>query len=75
MDSHVQSVAFSLDPLIDGPIIHVDYDSRLEGNVNGPSLIAVPSWVDHPLGRYHLYFAHHEGRSIPELFCLLFSIR
>ena len=64
MDSRVQSVAFSLDPLTDGPIIHVDHDSRLEGNVNGPSLIVVPSWVDHPLGRYYLYFAHHEGRSI-----------
>jgi hypothetical protein len=50
--------------LIDGPILHVDDDPRLEGNVNGPSLIAVPSWVPHPLGRYYLYFAHHEGRSI-----------
>src|SRR6266567_5174952 len=45
-------------------IIHVDSDARLEGNVNGPSLIVVPSWVNNPLGRYHLYFAHHEGRSI-----------
>ncbi len=64
MASHIQSVAFSLVPLTDGPIIHVDSDARLEGNVNGPSLIVVPSWVNNPLGRYHLYFAHHEGRSI-----------
>lgn len=43
-------------------------DSRdlpeLGGNINGPSLIAVPPWVENPLGKYYLYFAHHEGRSI-----------
>ena len=54
-----------LDPLIHRPIIHVsDNPELLEGNVNGPSLIKVPAWVSRPLGRYYLYFAHHEGRSI-----------
>ncbi len=33
-------------------------------NINGPSLIKVPSWVDQPLGKYYLYFAHHEGKYI-----------
>jgi hypothetical protein len=33
-------------------------------NINGPSLIRVPPWVDGALGRYYLYFAHHEGRYI-----------
>jgi hypothetical protein len=33
-------------------------------NVNGPSLIRVPAWVGRPLGRYYLYFAHHDGRYI-----------
>ncbi len=33
-------------------------------NVNGPSLIRVPEWVQRPLGRYYLYFAHHQGRYI-----------
>lgn len=33
-------------------------------NINGPSLIRVPDWVEQPLGRYYLYFAHHKGRSI-----------
>ena len=64
MRNRVQSLTLNLDPLIDRPIIHVDDDPRLEGNVNGPSLIGVLSWVDNPLGRYHLYFAHHEGLSI-----------
>ncbi len=30
-------------------------------NINGPSLIRVPDWVENPLGRYYLYFAHHNG--------------
>lgn len=32
-----------------------------EENINGPSLVRVPGWVRQPLGRYYLYFAHHEG--------------
>jgi len=34
------------------------------GNINGPSLIRVPAWIEKPLGRYYLYFAHHEGKYI-----------
>lgn len=30
-------------------------------NINGPSLIRVPDWLPHPLGRYYLYFANHRG--------------
>jgi len=30
----------------------------------GPSLIRVPSWLERPLGRYYLYFAHHHGDAI-----------
>jgi hypothetical protein len=33
-------------------------------NINGPSLIRVPSWVKNPLGKYYLYFAHHAGNHI-----------
>jgi hypothetical protein len=33
-------------------------------NINGPSLIRVPDWVRNPLGRYYLYFAHHNGKYI-----------
>ncbi|MBN2507754.1 MAG: hypothetical protein JXQ71_13780 [Verrucomicrobia bacterium] len=33
-------------------------------NINGPSLIRVPPWVSKPLGRYYLYFAHHNGQYI-----------
>ena len=34
------------------------------GNINGPSLVKVPAWVKKPLGKYYLYFAHHEGKYI-----------
>jgi len=30
-------------------------------NINGPSVIRVPDWVDNPFGKYYLYFAHHKG--------------
>jgi hypothetical protein len=29
-----------------------------------PSLIKVPEWIDNPLGKYYLYFAHHQGNHI-----------
>jgi len=38
---------------------HTGYES-----INGPCLMKVPSWIPQPLGRYYLYFAHHEGRGI-----------
>ncbi len=46
------------------PLITVDSSPTLAGNVNGPSIIRVPDWVDHPLGRYYLYFANHKGKFI-----------
>jgi len=33
-------------------------------NINGPSLIRVPDWVEKPFGKYYLYFAHHNGKYI-----------
>ena len=38
--------------------------ASLGDNANGPTVIRVPSWVEHPLGRYYMYFAHHKGRFI-----------
>jgi hypothetical protein len=50
--------------LVDRPIIRADPDGRLGDNVNGPSLIRVPDWIPGALGRYYLYFAHHQGEFI-----------
>ena len=33
-------------------------------SIAGPSLIRVPEWIEQPLGRYYLYFAHHKGGHI-----------
>lgn len=49
------------------PIIRSGMDglSAEDGaNINGPSLIKVPSWVPDRLGTYYLYFAHHRGKYI-----------
>jgi hypothetical protein len=43
------------------PLITVTSSPTLGGNVNGPTVIRVPSWVEHPLGRYYMYFANHMG--------------
>ena len=50
--------------LNDGPIITQHMDSRMGYNVQGPSLIKVPDWVENPLGEYYLYFADHRGTYI-----------
>ncbi|MBK52650.1 MAG: hypothetical protein CMQ45_09720 [Gammaproteobacteria bacterium] len=39
-------------------------DELMGGNVQGPSLIKVPDWVENPLGNYYLYFADHRGTYI-----------
>jgi hypothetical protein len=33
-------------------------------NINGPSLIRVPLWIQGALGKYYLYFSHHAGTYI-----------
>ena len=50
--------------LINEPIIHSELDPSIGVNIQGPSLIRVPNWVDDPLARYYLYFADHKGRFI-----------
>ena len=46
------------------PIITLDLSPTLEGNINGPSLIQAPLWLENPLAKYYLYFAHHKGSYI-----------
>lgn len=47
------------------PIVRPEMLPGRDGsNINGPSLIRVPDWVDSALGRYYLYFAHHAGTYI-----------
>ena len=50
--------------LSDGPIIGPELHPSIGLNIQGPSLIRVPEWVQAPLGRYYLYFADHKGSYI-----------
>lgn len=50
--------------LADGPIITPELDARMGGNIQGPSLIKVPDWIENPLGEYYIYFADHRGEYI-----------
>lgn len=55
---------FSSNPLITPSLFEAAGVADEGANINGPSLLRVPDWVEQPLGRYYLYFAHHGGRSI-----------
>lgn len=46
------------------PLITFNSSGSLRHNINGPSVIRVPSWIKDPLGKYYMYFAHHEGKYI-----------
>jgi hypothetical protein len=59
-----KGVAMKVKRFPENPIIRPNMDARMGDNVNGPSLIRVPAWIEQPLGRYYLYFAHHDGRYI-----------
>ena len=41
------------------PLVTLKSSSTLGGNVNVPTVIRVPDWVQKPLGRYYMYFANH----------------
>lgn len=50
--------------LVDGPIISRATHPSIGVNIQGPSLIRVPDWVEDRLGTYYLYFADHKGSYI-----------
>ena len=59
-----ERVDVTVERFAENPLITSADDDRIGTNINGPSLIRVPAWVDDPLGRYYLYFAHHQGTFI-----------
>lgn len=54
--------------LNDGPILRPDMmpkdDGEWSGDLNFPSVVRVPDWVEKPLGKYYLYFSAHHGSYI-----------
>lgn len=60
-----QREGFALKRSPANPIIRPDMLPGRDGeNINGPSLIRAPAWLEQPLGKYYLYFAHHGGKYI-----------
>lgn len=55
----VRAVRFATNPIIKPGMPNLPGE-----DINGPSLIRVPSWVNEPLGKYYLYFADHHGQYI-----------
>lgn len=51
----------SITRLADGPIIASGMHPSIGENIQGPTAVRVPDWVENPLGRYYLYFADHKG--------------
>ena len=48
----------------ENPLITPESGRSVGENINGPSVIRVPKWIEDPLGRYYMYFASHSGDSI-----------
>ena len=57
-------VKVRVERLLDAPIISAATHSSIGENIQGPSLIRIPDWIDSPLGAYYLYFADHKGAYI-----------
>jgi hypothetical protein len=47
-----------------GPIISPNIHTSIGKNIQGPSLIKAPNWINPRLGNYYLYFADHKGQYI-----------
>jgi len=50
--------------LLDRPINTPDLHPSIGCNIQGPSVIRVPDWIEQRLGDYYLYFADHKARYI-----------
>jgi hypothetical protein len=46
------------------PVIIPSMFTEENDNINGPTVIKVPKWVQNPLGKYYLYFSNHTGTNI-----------
>lgn len=64
MTVDIEGVAVRAERLLDHPIIDASTDPGIGANIQGPSLIRAPDWLESPLGRYYLYFADHKGSYI-----------
>lgn len=47
--------------LLDRPVIAPGIHPSIGDNIQGPTVIKVPAWLENPLGNYYMYFADHKG--------------
>ena len=64
LDTQTSTSRVRVERLLDAPIITPSLHPSIGENIQGPSLIRVPTWVENPLGTFYLYFADHKGRYI-----------
>jgi hypothetical protein len=62
--SYGEGPGVRVERLVDGPIISANLHPSIGLNIQGPSMIRVPDWIENRLGDYYLYFADHKGRYI-----------
>ncbi|MCH2459719.1 MAG: hypothetical protein MK239_01590 [Gemmatimonadetes bacterium] len=65
LNSHIGAqtgeLGIRVERLLSEPIIAPGIHPSIGENIQGPSLIRVPDWIEDPLGAYYLYFADHKG--------------
>ena len=59
-----KALEYNAERFLENPIITPSMMGCPDENINGPSLIKAPDWLKNKLGKYYLYFAHHEGQYI-----------
>jgi hypothetical protein len=64
LDDHEPVITVKATRSKNNPLITPRSGKRLGRNINGPSVIRVPDWIEQPLGKYYMYFAHHGGDHI-----------
>ncbi len=64
LEAQASATGVRVERLLNAPIITPDLHPSIGENIQGPSLIRVPEWVENPLGAYYLYFADHKGTYI-----------
>lgn len=60
----VNAQGITVTRLPQNPLLTLKSSASLGTNINGPTVIRVPDWVERPLGRYYMYFANHMGEFI-----------
>ena len=62
--SNIGAKEMRVQRLLDKPIVAPGLHPSIGVNIQGPSMIRTPDWIEGRLGDYYLYFADHKGSYI-----------